>query len=394
MKKTALLLSLAIVFALGCKNDDPEPETKRTTIYDTVLTTLTVYDTVRVPIMCDHSWVVYVLNNETDEVDTLDIKNGASIKLKSDVTRFGYDFVKWSTSPTGGGTDYVAGDNYYVNKDITLYAIWQSHDGLRSNEVYEFLSKQESGSTVNVKIIDLDPDIDAIFKALDKFWKVNVNLDLGDAIETQSLAFGNISPNLKFITFPPNIQALTFLYGTGGLTTLDNIPFSVRQLQIGGSENISTLVIPNGVKTLSVYGCTKLTSINIPNSVTDICFFDKNSSLTEITLPSSVEIDDLGFQDCTNLKTIKHSLKECSYVDITGCENLESIIIPECRPGTWLHVGNNYKLKTVTIQATIPPTLDGSFYPITSTIYVPSSAVDAYKTADRWKDYADQIVGY
>lgn len=47
----------------------------------------------------------------------------------------------------------------------------------------------------------------------------------------------------------------------------------------------------------------------------------------------------------------------------------------------------------MTVKATTPPTLD--FYafrgcPIT-TIYVPAASVDAYKSADGWKDYANSI---
>ncbi len=439
MKKTVLFLSLAIVCALGCSTDDPEPETKRTTIYDTVLTTLTVYDTVRVPIMCDHSWVVYVLNNGTDEVDTLDIKNGASIKLKSDASRFGYDFVKWSTSPTGGGKDYVAGDNFYVDKDITLYAIWQSHDGLRSNELYDFLAKQEEGSTVDVKIIDIDPNFNAIGTALKKFWKVNVNLDLGDATGVTNLYCDYT--NLKSIVFPPNVQSLQ-LSGCSGLIKLDNIPASVQSLFIS-CANLSTLIIPNEVTYLEVRGCSQLTSIDIPNSVTQIGSFEDNSSLTEITIPASVESAFLTFTGCTNLKTVKHSLKECTGVNFKGCKKLTSIILPEFRPES-TDIGsyafhNCSSLTSLTIpecvtsigasafaectsltsitipegvtsigatafacctsltslkfKATTPPTLE-YWINYFNTIYVPSSAVDAYKTADVWKDYAEQIVGY
>lgn len=47
------------------------------------------------------------------------------------------------------------------------------------------------------------------------------------------------------------------------------------------------------------------------------------------------------------------------------------------------------------MEATNPPTLganafDGEGY---TTIYVPSSAVDDYKSADNWSTYADLIIG-
>lgn len=430
MKKLFYIFSTMLVLSVACKNDDPEPEAKKGS--DTVLTklydTLTIYDTVRVPIMCDHSWVVYVLNNGTDEIDTLDIKNGASIKLKSDATRFGYDFVKWSTSPMGGGTDYVAGDNFYVNKDITLYAIWQSHDGLRSNEVYEFLSKQESGSTVDIKIIDLYPDFNAIGTALLKFWKVNVNLDLGDATEVgEGPTFDCFSycANLKSLIFPPNIQSLSTSGGSSSccaFTKLDNIPSSVRSLKICKCAYLTTLIIPEGVTSLWVSECPKLTSINIPNSVTDIGWgISDCSSLTEITIPPSVEsVNILNFSGCTNLKTITHSVKDCEGINFEGCKSLTSITLPEFRIGHTEIPYNAFRdcssltsltipdgitsingeafsgctnLNSLTIKSNTPPTLFGSLC-YSGTIYVPSSAVNTYKTADGWKDYTDQIVGY
>lgn len=392
MKKTLLFLSLAIVFALGCKNDDPEPETKKQIIYDTTKVidrhidsifhhfydtthvkytdsiyhhfcdsiyhhfydTLTVYDTVRVPILCDHSWVIYVHNNSTDDVDSLYIKNGASITLKSDLSRNGFDLVKWSTSPTGSGTNFDIGDNYYVTDDIKLYAIWQRRDGLRSNEVYDFLAKQAEGSTVDVKIIDLNPDFAAISTALKKYWKVNVNLDLEDAIEVTSLedAFNNCT-NLKTINLPPNLQTLGYRVfdGCSGLAKLV-IPSNVTSLALSGCSNLSTLIIPESIIELHISECPQLTpitipnnvkklglanlhewkSLTIPNSVTKLNCVADCPKLTEITIPASVEGMYMNFQGCTNLKTIKHSLKECDGVNFQGCKNLTSITLPVFRP--------------------------------------------------------------
>ncbi len=376
------ILSLAIVFALGCKNDDPEPETKRAKYYDSIYhhfydttkvidrytdsifhhfyDTLSVYDTVRVPILCDHSYVVYVLNNGTDEKDSLYIKNGATITLKSDVIRSGYDLVKWSTSPNGGGNDYQVGDDYYVNDDITLYAMWQSRDGLRSNEVYDFLAKQEAGSTVDIKIIDIYPDFNAIETALKKFWKVNVNVDLGDATEVTYLQRNfSYCTNLKTIILPPNVGHINDAFeGCSELTKLD-LPLSVRELNLSNLQNLNTLIIQDGVTTLHyIRNCPKLTSINVPHSVTTMGdygdAFIGNSSLTEITIPAGVECANLDFKNCTNLKTVKHSLKECSYVDFSYCKSLTSITIPE---GVTSIGGSAFSYCTSLTSITIPETV-------------------------------------
>ncbi|WP_019130672.1 hypothetical protein [Alistipes communis] len=59
---------------------------------------------------------------------------------------------------------------------------------------------------------------------------------------------------------------------------------------------------------------------------------------------------------------------------------------------------NCSKLKEIYCTPTNPPTLDGNtvFSSIASNavFYVPSASVNNYKTADEWKAYADQIVGY
>lgn len=531
MKKLFYIFSTLLLLIVACKNDDPEPEpeAKRQTIYDTTkvidrhvdsiyhhfydtlhnnvydtLRTydtlkLTIYDTVRVPIISDHSWIIYVYNNGTDVVDTVEIKNGTYTNLKSDLTRYGYDLVKWSTSPTGG-SDYTPGDSYYVDKDITLYAIWQSRDGLRSNELYDFLSKQANGSTVDVKIIDLYPDFTEIKRALDKFWKVKVNLDLSDANDVTSFSYLNEVTNVISIRLPPNIieiyghgwvESNNYKRPCGGISGMSaitslTIPNGVEILSIENCDNLSSIIIPETVKILKISSCPKLKDINIPNGVESI-YLEKieiqkislpNSvqqfggvnyctNLTEITIPESVESMYMNFEGCTNLKTVKHSLKECSGVKFHNCQNLTSIILPEFRPeysyiddnafrncssltsiiipegvksivydafsgcssltsiiipkgvtsigaGAFFgcssltsiiipegvtSIGYNVfgscsNLTSLKIENTTPPSLSNDWISYSGSIYVPSSAVDTYKTAEVWKDHADQIVGY
>lgn len=42
--------------------------------------------------------------------------------------RDGYDFIGWSTNPSGTGTRYLPGDEFHSNAKTTLYAVWDQYD--------------------------------------------------------------------------------------------------------------------------------------------------------------------------------------------------------------------------------------------------------------------------
>lgn len=54
----------------------------------------------------------------------ISVKTGSTYKLPAGPDRTGYEFMGWSSSPKGGGTIYKPGDDYLVNQDVTLYAVW------------------------------------------------------------------------------------------------------------------------------------------------------------------------------------------------------------------------------------------------------------------------------
>ena len=123
------------------------------------------------------------------------------------------------------------------------------------------------------------------------------------------------------------------------------------------------------------------------------------SWLWKITIPANVkEIQDDAFHGCKNLQiiTIPNGVTSIGNYAFKDCNALTSITIPN----SVTYIGN-YAFKncnaltSIYCKSTTPPTLGKSFLSNNNCkIYVPTESVDAYKTADGWKDYADSIEGY
>lgn len=180
------------------------------------------------------------------------------------------------------------------------------------------------------------------------------------------------------------------LSGCNNLSTIvvdpDNLSYDSRNncnAIIQKSNNLlisgcAKTIIPEDIRSIgreAFFDCTGLTSISLPNSVTWIAYmaFGNCSGLLSISLPNSVTgIDQYAF---------------------TNCSSLNSFIIPE----SVTSIGRNAfqdcnSLTEITCLRESPPT-GGSrmFYNTDCPIYVPSKSIEAYKTAQYWRDYADRI---
>ena len=127
-----------------------------------------------------------------------------------------------------------------------------------------------------------------------------------------------------------------------------------------------------------------------------------DASLTEVTaemLDGITEIGNYAFSNCSSLTsiTIPSSVTSIRSNAFRYCSLLPSIVIPssvtsigadgvvfwECR-----------SLKSVTVEATTPPTLGTNVFYGTHTnlvIYVPAGSVETYKAANNWSNYASRI---
>ena len=138
-----------------------------------------------------------------------------------------------------------------------------------------------------------------------------------------------------------------------------------------------TLYDVTSIGTYAFYNCTSLQSITIPSSVT--------------------YIGDYAFYNCTILQSITIPSGVVSIKDyvFSYCISLTSVNIPDSVTNMGRYVFDNCtSLTRLTVNAVVPPTLDGLLLlepHVDLVIYVPAESVETYKAASRWSTYASRI---
>lgn len=143
--------------------------------------------------------------------------------------------------------------------------------------------------------------------------------------------------------------------------------------------------------------CTALVSISIPESVTSLGnhTFRNCVSLTDVTIPEGVTaIGEEVFQNCNSLTevNIPEGVTSIGYFAFQSCK-LSTITIPEnvSSIGSLAFDGCS-SLTSITCRATTPPELENSVFNNVNKsipVYVPTSAIAAYKEADYWKEFTN-----
>lgn len=174
-------------------------------------------------------------------------------------------------------------------------------------------------------------------------------------------------------------------------------------------QGCNTTVIPDNVTVIGNYafsGRTNLSSIEIPNSVTAIYgdAFSYCTNLISVVIPNSVTmISNSVFQYCTNLTSIEisDSVTSIGPSAFSGCTSLTSVVIPDSvsqigGAAFYSCTGLTY----IKCYREAPASIVNSYYghpfngiTSTCTLYVPINSLEAYQTADYWKDFQN-IVGF
>ena len=211
-------------------------------------------------------------------------------------------------------------------------------------------------------------------------------------------------------------QAITNLPSGGGGGTEIEDAFVTRTLSVYSNDRVSV------VGNYAFASCKFLSTVNLPKVISlSFYAFAYCSALQSIDVPFCRFVHFNTFASCYILSTV--NLPICSYVNDRGfnyCSALQSIDLPLCE-----HLGSNtffncsrllivktplctnigsyafqgcinltqVYLNSVSTVATIQLNTFRNCSNLTS-VYVPSSLVDAFKTAPNWSSISTKIVAY
>ena len=168
------------------------------------------------------------------------------------------------------------------------------------------------------------------------------------------------------------------------------------------NSTLQSVALPDGLTEIGIqsfYACTSLSSINIPDSVTNFgsYAFSSGNRLTSFVVSSNITTISSyllsGAKYLTNIEFYNTTIPSSTCY---GCTSLKTVIVGSNVTSIGAQVFQNCtSLESVEFQGTTPPTLASAnaFLNTNNTfkIYVPDSAVSAYKTAQYFSQYASQI---
>lgn len=225
-------------------------------------------------------------------------------------------------------------------------------------------------------------------------------------------------PALKTIVIPSTVTTIGngAFYDCTSLTSavlpagLKAIPETIFR----DNKQLADITLPTALETIGSYAFagTAITTMQLPATVTQLGdgVFNGCKQLTNMVIPEGVtELGKALFAYCSVLTsvTLPTTLQRVGKESFYGCPSLESIVLPASLKTIGSGAFNECpKLMSVYSQATTPATIEGdpnSSYPYDrdafntiktkAMLYVPETAVNAYKNKQFWQEFGDRIVG-
>ena len=173
------------------------------------------------------------------------------------------------------------------------------------------------------------------------------------------------------------------------MVTHDGVTYTVNAVGNGAFDkcDLTSLTLPETITAIgqdAFFACT-LSAIDLPQSLVSIGDFAfASSSLTEVTVPDNVTHFGYGvFAMCDMLKSVTLGTSidnnTLMYYEFWQSDNIESVTCRSSKP-PYMGVGHDssaggtiYNFSTAVYE--------------NATLYVPRGAIQAYQTANQWKDF-------
>ena len=182
---------------------------------------------------------------------------------------------------------------------------------------------------------------------------------------------------------------------------MENFYTSIDSSALQGNTNLKKITISSKITEIpwnAFDGCTNLSSVTMDEAnITEIGRYAfNNTKISEIEIPKTVTtIEQSAFSGTQiSILDIPDSVTTLGAYAFSHCPNLMTVTIGSgigsLENNPFLECGG---ITSYTIRRETPPTLGPEGLPGTNLkIYVPSSAVDTYKTADGWSGYIIQAI--
>ena len=242
---------------------------------------------------------------------------------------------------------------------------------------------------------------DAVKKICATKWGDGVGLTYPKAAAVTSLGT-NFSKNTTITSFN-ELEKFT------GITTLGTQEWNDHLSTFKGCTNLSSVFLPDSVKQINYqvfYGCSSLSFVNLENQniecIWDGAFYNCTSLSVEVDLPNLKNINASSFAK-SGITKVKNLGKITSIGGgwgagegtFYGCASLSFVRLPNTLTSIGIQAFYNCsRLTAFIVESETPPTLGSSALADTNStfiIYVPDSAVEAYKSATNWASFASRI---